>query len=220
MPRVDMPTFDGNKAASWLERCKLYFEVNQTPENYKTRLALLRFTSDAEEWYKYYREENPNSTWPVLVDVVFERFKFRNNVNPIIHFKKVKQEESVDEYVREFQIAKVRLLVESGIKQEYFFVWSFVCGLEEIENSIHLFKLQTLNEAFNLALEIEIAIGHSDKRPTFLRTQPTSNPRPHTIINYKNPMTRPPDGGYRRVMNSLTTLSLTQTLNLTTQISP
>lgn len=165
MPRVDMPVFDGNKATSWLEHCKLYCEVNQTPENYKTRLASLGLTGDAEEWYDCYRVEHPNPTWPVLVEAVFERFKLRNNINPVIQFKNVKQEGSVEEYVREFQRAKARLLAETGIKHEYFFVWSFVCGLkEDIQNSIHLFK--PLNEAFNLAVEIEIAFGPNEKKPS------------------------------------------------------
>lgn len=192
MPRVDLPVFDGNRAASWLEHCKLYFEVNNTPEHYKTRLTTLSFTGDADEWWECYRVEHPNPSWPVLVEAVFERFKLRNNTNPVIQFKKVRQEGSVDDYVREFQRAKARLLAETGIKQEYFFVWSFICGLkEEIQNSIHLFKPQTLNDAFNLALELEISIGPGEKRPTFLRSQPTQNVRHHTFTTHKTPMFKP-----------------------------
>lgn len=42
--------------------------------------------------------------------------------NPVVQFKNVQQVSSVDDYTMEHQRAKARLLIETGIKNEYFFV--------------------------------------------------------------------------------------------------
>lgn len=105
--------------------------------------------------------------------------------------------------MRDFQRAKARLIIETGIKNEFFFVWSFICGLrDEIQNSINLFKPKTLDEAFNLALEIEVAVGPVEKKMGFLKPQCQSNFRPaHTTnsisSNVKN--SKPSDSGVRRM---------------------
>jgi hypothetical protein len=46
--------------------CEDYFEINQTPDELKTRLATMYFTDDARVWYRSYKQENPQQTWPVL----------------------------------------------------------------------------------------------------------------------------------------------------------
>jgi len=160
-------------------------------------MATMSFTGDAKEWYSFFRVENPNPPWPVLVDEIFERFKVRGSTNPVVQFKKVQQGTTVDEYIKEFQRAKSRLLAETGIQNEYFFVWSFICGLrEELQNSINLFKPKTLNEAFNLALEMEIVLGSSDKKPSFLRSSTIPNYKPQAVQHYRPGQI--PDGGLRR----------------------
>jgi hypothetical protein len=57
-----------------------------------------------------------------LVEVVFERFKKRTYLNPCVQFKWVHQAITVEEYVREFQRAKTRLMAQTGIKGEYHYV--------------------------------------------------------------------------------------------------
>lgn len=128
MPQIELPVFDGSKAGDWLENCKFYFNYYQTPEMYKVQMASMNFSGDVEEWFNCYQVEHPDPPWPVLVSVDFERFKVRTQLNPVVQFKRVKQEGTVDDYIREYQRAKTRLLVEIGIKSEFFFVWSFISG--------------------------------------------------------------------------------------------
>lgn len=60
-----------------------------------------------------------------------------------------------------------------------FHLWS------EIQNSINLFKPKTLDEAFNLALEIEVVVGPVDSRVGFLKPQYYSNSKPTPSTNFK-----------------------------------
>lgn len=188
IPHIELLVFDGNKASEWLERCNFYFNYYQTAEVYNVGLATMNFTGDAEEWYSCYRVEHPHHTWLALVNAIFEGFKLRCHLNPVVQFKRVHQTGTVDDYIRDFQRAKSRLLVEIGITQEYFFVWSFISGLrDEIQNSMNLFKPQTLSEAFNLALELEVVVRPTDKKPLFFKPQGHTSYKPPYNPNF-NPL--------------------------------
>jgi hypothetical protein len=65
--------------------------------------------------------EHPDPPWPI-----FDRFKERIHLNPVVQFKHVNQTTTITEYIREFQRAKSRLLVQIGIKNEYHYVWNFI----------------------------------------------------------------------------------------------
>lgn len=200
MPRIELPVFDGIRAGDWLEHCKFYFDYYQTPKMYKVHMATTNFVGDAAEWFSCYRVEHPDPPWPMVVDAIFERFKLRTHLNPVVQFKKVQQEGTVDDYVREFQRAKSRLMIQTGIKNEYFFVWSFICGLkDDIQHSINLFKPNTLDEAFNLALEIEVAVNPIAKKASFLKPQP-QYPSNFKSLNSTNLRTiRYPEVGVKRL---------------------
>jgi hypothetical protein len=98
------------------------------------------------------------------------RFQEITHLNPVVQFKHVNQTSSVNEYIREFQKAKSRLLIHTGMKNEYHYVWNFIGGLrEDIQKSINLFKPKSLNKTFNFSLEIEEVINPVDKRVEFIR---------------------------------------------------
>lgn len=122
MARVDLPLFDGSKVGDWLEHCKFYFDYYQTPEIYKVQMATMNFVGDAAEWFSCYRVEHPDPPWADVVEAIFERFKLRTHLNPVVQFKRVQQTGTVDDYVREFQRAKARLMIQTDIKNDYFFV--------------------------------------------------------------------------------------------------
>ncbi|XP_078150323.1 uncharacterized protein LOC144545634 [Carex rostrata] len=143
----------------------------------------MNFYGEAKEWYSCFRVENPDPPWQILVEAVCERFKRKKGCNAVVLFHKVCQTSSVEEYIRVFEKAKCRLLAETSIKNEYFYMWSFISGLkEELQNTITLFKPQTLNEAFSVAQELEVVVGPTDKEPVFIKPQ-----NPQILKNNNNP---------------------------------
>lgn len=98
----------------------------------------------------------PDPPWLILVDAVFERFKPRSTrYAPVIQFMRIEHTGSVDDYIREFQRAKARLLMQAGVKSDFFFTWAFVSRLKEyIQKPMSLFKPKSLDDAFNVALEM------------------------------------------------------------------
>jgi hypothetical protein len=46
---VDFSEFSGKDVLNWIKEFEKYFDTNETPELYKTRLAIMFFTGDASD---------------------------------------------------------------------------------------------------------------------------------------------------------------------------
>ncbi|XP_078167208.1 uncharacterized protein LOC144561976 [Carex rostrata] len=169
LPRIDFPSFGGGSPVDWFEECKFYFDMYQIPEEYKTRMATMNFFGVAKEWFSSFRLGHANPPWPVLVDEIFVRFRPRKGSNSVIQMRKIQQIGTVDD----------------GLKVE-------------LQNPIQLFKPKSLNDAINLALEVEEIIGPTDKRLNLFKPQTTFNSKPPLNQNFRP--NRPPDN-HKRAMN-------------------
>jgi hypothetical protein len=69
---------------------------------------------------------------------------------------------------------------QTNIRGEFYYVWNFIGGLkEEIRKHIGLFQPKTLNNAINLAFEIEKTVNVGVKSKPFFKStisQPTKQP--------------------------------------------
>ena len=87
-----------------------------------------------------------------------EMFRPCTAVNPVEEFQRTRQTGRVEEYIKQFQKAKARLICRTRIKNEDFYLLGFIGGLkEEIKNSIDLFTPTNLMEAFKIAKQIELS---------------------------------------------------------------
>lgn len=175
MPRVDFPSFNGEDPIEWVEEAEFYFEMYQTPEMYKSRMASMSFMGDAREWYRSFKIANPFPPWPILVDEVLSFFS-NSRGKPIDEFKRVHQVGKVEEYIRAFLKAKTRLFCKTQIDHEEFYLGCFISGLkEEIKNTIDLFDPSTLNQAFDYARKIETTLEGAAKRNSYHSKPPFSS---------------------------------------------
>ncbi|KAJ4750063.1 polyprotein [Rhynchospora pubera] len=60
--------------SDWVMKCEYFFDIYQTPHNYKTRLAVIHFEGEASAWYRNFRLGIENPPWELLVDEIFSRF--------------------------------------------------------------------------------------------------------------------------------------------------
>jgi Ty3 transposon capsid-like protein len=165
-------------------------------------------TADAEEWKCCYRLENPDPPWNTFVETVLDRFQEITHLN-LVQFKHVNQTSSVNEYIREFQKAKSRLLIHTDIKNEYHYVWNFIGGLrEDIQKSINLLKPKYLNKAFNFALEIEESINPVDKRVEFIRQIPVAPTKAPLYLTYKH--SKPVENNVRPIKEPIQAIQTTK----------
>ena len=131
---------------------------------YKVRMATMYFKGDAKEWYKSYKIAKPEPPWPILIEEVMKYFS-KVNSNPVADFRKIQQQGDVEEYIKHFSRAKARFMSQLGIVNEVFYKESFIGGLrDDIQNQIRLFHPPSLEDAFQIAKEIEVSPGTSSRR--------------------------------------------------------
>jgi hypothetical protein len=52
LPKIDFPRYDGGDPLEWKMNYEFYFEMYQVPEGYKTRMTVLYFSKELNEWYR------------------------------------------------------------------------------------------------------------------------------------------------------------------------
>ncbi|KAJ3707739.1 hypothetical protein LUZ61_011444 [Rhynchospora tenuis] len=165
LPKTEFPQFDGTNPSSWKTKCESYFEIFQVPEYYKSQMATLHFTGEAQEWYDCVKLDCPIFPWPLLVEEVFDRFHSYNCSNPVGDFKRVQQTGKVADYIRQFESAKYRLISETKIRNNTFYVQGFIEGLkEDIRYAVEVLEPASLYQAFNFARKAELNLEGMDRR--------------------------------------------------------
>ncbi|KAJ4754249.1 polyprotein [Rhynchospora pubera] len=143
LPKIEFPNFDGEDPVNWLMECNYYFEMYQVAEVYKSRLDVLHFTKEVKDWYRGVQTGNHMLPW--------KKFNKVSRMHPIEEFKRCHQVNKVDEYVKQFEKIRMRVLLISNAFTEEDFKIEFVCGLkEEIRGMVKLFKPVSLNKAVNV----------------------------------------------------------------------
>lgn len=185
LPHADFPFFTGDNPLDWTRKCRIYFEIHQIPEEYKTHYATLHFQDRANDWYGGYLMENDPPPWPFLMELVKRRFQKRGGRSAVDEFKRLYQVEHVEEYIDKFEGAKSKLLLENRHLTESFFVDAFISGLKEkIQPLVRAFKPEELTDAYELSLHIETASENQCKK---MRNSPKAiiNFNTHTRTNFE-----------------------------------
>jgi hypothetical protein len=91
LPRIDFSRYDGGDPLEWKLNCEFYFEMYQVPEGYKTRMMVLHFSEELNEWYKTLLVGNQSLPWDLLVEEVNARFRLVIHKHSIEEFKRLHQ---------------------------------------------------------------------------------------------------------------------------------
>ncbi|KAJ4754640.1 polyprotein [Rhynchospora pubera] len=165
MPRYDFPTLDGKNVADWIEDCEYYFDLFQVHDSQKSRMAIPHFFGDAREWYRSYKIDHPIPPWPLLVDEIRERFTNARSSNPVKEFMRTQQTGSIEEYIKQFEKARARLITETQFRNENFYILGFMGGLrEDICCAVDSFEPRTLAQAYRHARNAEVIIDGPEKK--------------------------------------------------------
>lgn len=73
-------------------RCEFDFDLHQTPECQKERMAIFHFSLDVRDWYRTYNVSHPQHNWDELVDAVKDRFYEGSEEDVIDIFNKMQQQ--------------------------------------------------------------------------------------------------------------------------------
>ncbi|XP_022041106.1 uncharacterized protein LOC110943680 [Helianthus annuus] len=76
--KIDFPKFDGNEVDDWIYKCEHFFNVDETPENFKVRYAAIHLEGKAVKWHQAFLKTKtvPISeiTWKEYSEAVVNRF--------------------------------------------------------------------------------------------------------------------------------------------------
>ncbi|KAJ3686553.1 hypothetical protein LUZ61_015717 [Rhynchospora tenuis] len=180
LPKLDFPKFDGSDPIVWKNNCEFYFAMYQVPEDYKTRMAVMNFDEEMHQWYLGLVDGPYQLQWPELVEEVMGRFKLSVDKHPVDEFKRIHQVGKVDDYIKRFDKARIKLKKHNPIVNEEFFIAGFISGLkEELKATMELFEIKHLNQAFNHALKVEANYEIQNKKPKMLV-------KPTNLLTYPN----------------------------------
>lgn len=101
--KVELPPFEGDDPVGWITRAETYFEVQQSSEEMKLRLAKLSMEGATIHWFNLLRETEDQLTWTTLKQALIERYGGRQSDNPFEELKDLRQTGTVDEYISAFE---------------------------------------------------------------------------------------------------------------------
>ncbi|KAK2455764.1 hypothetical protein QL285_003186 [Trifolium repens] len=150
--KVELPPFDGEDPVGWITRAETYFEVQETSEEVKVRLAKLSMEGTTIHWFNLLRDTENNLTWTRLKQALIERYGGRQSDNPFEELKDLQQIGDVEEYITEFEYisSQVARLPEDQ------YLGYFLGGLKlEIRLKVRTLNPRSRIQAMKMARDVE-----------------------------------------------------------------
>ncbi|KAJ9544173.1 hypothetical protein OSB04_023880 [Centaurea solstitialis] len=150
--KLEIPTFDGSDPDGWIIRAERYFSLNRLTQAEKIDVSFIAFEGAALKWFQWENRRHPILRWEDLRKLILRQFRSAAAGTLCEQFLAVKQEGSVEDFIRKFVELASPL---EGIPEEVF-LSQFVNGLEGmIRAELRLLSPTTLEEAMEVALKVE-----------------------------------------------------------------
>ncbi|CAH9108189.1 unnamed protein product [Cuscuta europaea] len=175
-----LPTFDREDPIGWIARVERQFELNGTLPDKKVAAAVVAMEGGALYWVTWLKACKPGMTWEEFKQVLVARFDSRFQGNKFERLSGVKQIGSVEEYNTLF----VQLTSQVPGLTDAHYLGYYMSGPEEaIRNSLRLFRPNNLEEAMELARDVEYNLsvqsggsGSPNYKPSGVRSSSFSIP--------------------------------------------
>lgn len=128
-PKVEFPTFDGNKSRVWICKSKKYFDLWKIADNQKLNLASLYMNGKSKSWMHSYMRMRNNVDWDEFVMDLCARFKENLGSNAVEEFNKLLRKDSLQDYLDLFENLRGLMLQRNPLLPESYFLNSFIGGL-------------------------------------------------------------------------------------------
>jgi Retroviral aspartyl protease/Ty3 transposon capsid-like protein len=169
-------------------RTEFFFDITHIHDNVKVSTVISYLVGEAREWYRYYKLNNYNLYWSEFKEELLNHFNPEMK-DPANEFRKIHQEGRVDDYIRNYERIKVRVLAKQYAKEE-FYLLGFLSGLnEEIADDVLLYSPTTLKQVYKLARQVEKSIDSHNKMFKHLPKPSYSSPfQPKTYKSREDPV--------------------------------
>lgn len=103
LKKIELPVFDGSMPYGWISRVERYFRAARYEEHQKLELVALSLTGVVGNWYTWENEEEPFSSWLQFKQRMLDRFAESKDDEPRNRLSALRQTDSVQAYVNEFE---------------------------------------------------------------------------------------------------------------------
>lgn len=147
---LELPTFDGEEAESWILRVEEFFDLGDFTAEEKLRVVRLCFTGDALLWFRWERSRNPFRNWGQLKHRVLEQYSTITDVTAAEKLLTLQQEGTVKAFNREFISLDVLEIADSVLEIAY------SNGLKsKIRAGMKMFDPRNLDQMMKMAKKVE-----------------------------------------------------------------
>ncbi|KAJ0846204.1 hypothetical protein HanRHA438_Chr15g0722211 [Helianthus annuus] len=113
--KIEFPRFDGSEVEDWICRCEHFFDVDETPENFKVRYAAINLEGKAMKLHSSYlkRLVKPISevTWSEYSRTIIDRFSTTLFLDPMGILTSTIQTGSLEDYCEKFDANLLRVTI-------------------------------------------------------------------------------------------------------------
>ncbi|KAJ1422761.1 Retrotransposon gag domain [Sesbania bispinosa] len=146
--KVELPLFDGVDPVGWITRAETYFEVQNTSDEVKVKLAKLSMDGYTIHWFNLWKETEDHLTWPKLKQALIEQYGGRCFDNPFEELSDLRQIGSIEEYIAEFELISSQV----GRLPEEQYLGYFMGGLRpELRCRVRTFNPRTRTQMMRVA---------------------------------------------------------------------
>ncbi|XP_022032945.1 uncharacterized protein LOC110934059 [Helianthus annuus] len=190
MGKLEFPKYDGSgDVEDWVCKCEHFFDVDDTPENYKVRYAVIHLEGRTIKWHNNFAKTRPiaSVSWAEYARTITDRFSKQLFRDAMGILSSTVQDGELETYCDEFDENLLRVTIA-----EEYAISLFIKGLKpELGGPVSMFDPKTMKEAYMLAKKQKLA---NDKMKSQFKPSFNSKPTSSTFIHNPKPIStfKPP----------------------------
>jgi hypothetical protein len=170
---VDVTKFDGSDPTGWVTQMEHYFSLyNITDDLAKLRYGVLHLDQERWKWWQWRKNSRQGYiAWTQFVVELYECFD--TDTNHLGHLTKLKQLETVEDFIAAFECLTFRT---EGMS-DAFFRECFISSLkDEIRAHVFMAQPESWVEATKRDKEAQQVVSSQNRKPSFIHCPKTVNP--------------------------------------------
>lgn len=157
--KVKLPLFEGDDPVAWITRAEIYFDVQNTSDDMRVKLARLSMEGATIHWFNLLKETEDELSWEKLKRALIARYGGRRLENPFEELSTLRQKGSVEEFVEAFEL----LSSQVGRLPEEQYLGYFMSGLKpQIRRRVRTLNPQNRMQMMRIAKDVEDELKEED----------------------------------------------------------
>ncbi|MCH79746.1 enzymatic polyprotein [Trifolium medium] len=157
--KVKLQLFDGEDPVAWITRAEIYFDVQNTSDDMRVKLARLSMEGSTIHWFNLLMETEDDLSWEKLKRSLIARYGGRRLENPFEELSTLKQQGTVEEYVESFEL----LSSQVGRLPEEQYLGYFMGGLKApIKRRVRTLNPRNRMDMMRIAKDVESELKDED----------------------------------------------------------